>query len=431
MIYKNTKRIADRLNRPHNFFAVVLVLAVVLISGCNRSIVGDDKKVLVESSPVATGRVHIDTSVAERIGLEKATATTVLFQPTIEVYGRIIPNPNATIEILSPSAGQISIADDGRLPMLGTNVAAGQLLAIVKVRISPEARADFETRIVEANSRLRNNEDIVDALSRITQGLQNIASKEILSRTELDSALANLARAKAQVALDKAIVANWQGIMERVNSQESKEGNFWRLPIQSLHAGTIAEVNVAAGAFVEAGMPLLKIIDPSQQLIRLDTPPAYSDLLSKKFKDEALKITYQGKSLDARFLGIAPSVDLSSQNIPLLFSVEDSSNCLRSGLQVTTRIPKSETSENAIKLPKSSVLQHRGMHYVYVEIEDETYQRRSVEVLDIRDSETLVKVANQVSHELAIGVQDGDLVVSKGAQLLLSREFLVSGGDDD
>lgn len=103
-------------------------------------------------------------------------------------------------------------------------------------------------------------------------------------------------------------------------------------PIHSPREGTIADLSVAEGAFVEAGTSLLKIIDQSQQLIRLDVPPAHLDLFNYKFKDESLSITCQGKSLEARFLGIAPSVDLSSQNTPFLFSVEDTSNRLRSGL---------------------------------------------------------------------------------------------------
>jgi hypothetical protein len=51
--------------------------------------------------------------------------------------------------------------------------------------------------------------------------------------------------------------------------------------------------------------------------------------------------------------------------------------------------------------------------------------------LGIQENETLVKPSVESIQELAIGVVDGELVVSSGAQLLLSREFLVVGGDSD
>ena len=86
---------------------------------------------------------------------------------------------------------------------------------------------------------------------------------------------------------------------------------------------------------------------------------------------------------------------------------------------------------DAISVPSSSVLQHRGLHYVYVAIDDSTYQRRSVDVLGIQENETLIKQSDESKQDLAVGVIDGELVVSSGAQLLLSREFLAVGGDSD
>ncbi len=434
MTYKYSKQLSLRktlgADLACNVFSFVLAFAVVVISGCERASDDERDKDHVEPRAVSLDTVHIETSIAERIGLEKTLATTALFRPSIEVYGRVVPNPNATFEIMSPSAGQISTRNGG-LPLPGTKVAKGQMLAVIKVRVSPEVRADFESRIVESKSRLKNNEEIVDYLSRITQGLQNIASKEILSRTELDSASANLARAKAQVALDKAVIANWQGVIQIMSSPEPAEGNFWRLPIEAPHDGTIAEVSTAEGAFVEAGALLLRIIDQTQQVIRLDVPQVSLEFLDASAKAELLSVWCQGKSYEARFIGVGPSVDLSSQSIQFLYFVEDTSNLLRPGLHITTRIRSSETTESAVKVPSSSVLQHRGMYYVYVAVEEATYQRRRVEVLETRDGETVVKNTIVASQELSNGVKDGDTVVSTGAQLLLSREFLVAGGDSD
>ncbi len=408
----------------------LLTLLCGVIVGCDRRAEDGEAKQLPEQAVLNNGTVQVAPSSAERIGIQKVASKSTLFTQKTEVYGRVVPNPNATFDLMSPSAGQVFI-DSGIWPMPGTRVIKGQQLATLKVRISPDLRADFESRIVEAKARLTNNEDVVQSLSRITQGLQNISAREILSRTELDTASANLSKAKSQVELDKAIIANWLSVMNRVNAAESVQGDFWHLPLLSPHEGTIAEIATAEGAFVEAGTLLLRIIDQSQQLIRLEVPPNAPSLLDGAVEVDTLVIKCQGKSFQASYLGRAPSIDFSSQNSLLLYSVRDASDQLRSGLLVTASVANGESKVDAISVPNSSVLQHRGLNYVYVAIDDSTYQRRSVDILGIQENETLVKPSVESIQDLAIGVVDGEIVVGSGAQLLLSREFLVVGGDSD
>ena len=421
--------VIDRESRL-DFALWMLVLFCGMIIGCGRKTDDVEAKQLPEQEVLNKGTVYVDPASAERIGIQKVAAKNTPFKPTTEVYGRVIPNPNAIFEVMSPSAGQVFI-DSGSLPMPGASVIKGQQLATIKVRISPDLRADFESRIDEAKARMKNNEDVVGSLSRISQGLESISAREILSRTELDTARANHSKAKSQVELDKAIIANWQSVMNRVNATESVEGDFWHLPLLSPHEGTIAEIATAEGAYVEAGTLLLRIIDFSQQLIRIEVPLDINSTLEDSTVVDTLAIKCRGNSFDASYLGRAPSIDLSSQNSHILYSIQDASHQLRAGLLVTASIANGESKVDAISVPNASILQHRGLRCVYVAIDESTYQRRSVDVLGIRGSETFVKPSVDSMQDIAIGVSDGEWVVSSGAQLLLSREFLAIGGDRD
>ncbi len=413
-----------------DFALWMLVLWSGMVIGCGRETSDVEAKQVSEQKVLNKGTVGVDASLAERIGIKKVVAKNTPFKPTTEVYGRVIVNPNATFDLVSPSAGQVFV-NSGRWPLPGTRVIKGQHLATLKVRVSPDLRADFESRIVEAKARLKNNEDVVESLSRIAQGLQNISAREILSRTELDMASANLSKAKSQVELDKAIIANWQSVMKRVNATESVQGDFWQIPVSSPHDGTIEEIGTSEGAYVEAGSLLLRIIDLSQQLIRIDVPLTINSTLEDSTEAQTLMIKCRGKSFDASLLGRAPSIDLSSQNSHILYSIRDATHQLRPGMLVTASIAHGDSNADAISVPSTSILQHRGLHFVYVAIDDSTYQRRGVDVLGIRDNETLIKPSLESVEDLAIGVSDGKWVVSSGAQLLLSREFLAVGGDSD
>ena len=138
-------------------------------------------------------------------------------------------NPNATFDINSPFAGELIV--DKEWPKLASMVLREQIIGKIKVRSSPEVRVDLQSRMLDAESRLPSDRNAVESLSRIVDGLQRIASKEILSRTELDIATSNLARASAQVALDESAVRHWKSVLEAIDTPSGSANERWLVQI--------------------------------------------------------------------------------------------------------------------------------------------------------------------------------------------------------
>lgn len=409
-------------------------VCLVMTCGCIRDVdqAHKAKPVGVAERSSSLQWVELTDEQIERIGIQTTPAKLTVYQPTTQVFGRVVMNPNATFDINSPFAGELIV--DKEWPKLASMVLREQIIGKIKVRSSPEVRVDLQSRMLDAESRLPSDRNAVESLSRIVDGLQRIASKEILSRTELDIATSNLARASAQVALDESAVRHWKSVLEAIDTPSGSANERWLVPIMALHEGQVIEVSIAGRSYVEAGQHLLRIVNQTSQLIRLDIPPDTDTAGITNLPD--LLVTCVGKQYEARFIGLAPTVDASSQFRHLLFTINEVSTELRPGMLVRAYFPtnadKTESSDvDAIQIPSNALIYHEGLPYVYVQSDGDRFERRGVSPIGTSNQEQFVKVATDEDRKLQIGVQADEKVVVSGAQVLLSRQFLQAGGDAD
>ncbi len=415
------------------FLAMFTGVCLVMACGCKRD---EDKvhdaKPTREPESASLLWVELTDAQIERIGIKTTPAKSGAYHPTTQVFGRVVINPNATFDINSPFAGELIV--DKEWPKIASVLSRGQVIGKIKVRSSPEVRADLQNRMLDAVSRLPSDRNAVESLTRIVEGLQRIASKEVLSRTELDIATSNLARARAQVALDESAVKHWKSVLEAIDTPPGSVNEHWLVPIMALHEGQVTEVSIAGRSYVEAGQHLLRTVNQSTHLIRLDIPP---DMETAGITDRLdLLVSCLSHQYEARFEGLASTVDTSSQFRHLLFSINDASRGLRPGMLVRAKFPvNSDTTDSsnidAIQIPSNALIYHQGLPYVFVQSDSDRFERRSVSLIGQSSQDLFVKVAADKDRELRIGVQADEQVVVSGAQVLLSRQFLQAGGDND
>src|SRR5581483_3454335 len=93
----------------------------------------------------------------------------------------------------------------------------------------------------------------------------------------------------------------------------------------------------------------------------------------------------------------------------------------RPGLQVKAAMtPPGLRSRPAVAIPVGAVLFHQGRTLVYVRVKPGAYERREVRLLG-REGDSWAVAARQASDPA--GVEPGEVVVQRGAQVLLSEEF--------
>lgn len=384
------------------------------------------------------GIVKLGAKLAESHGIKDGPAQAISWQPRLTVYGRVVPNPQATIEVRAPFAGTLRTNDHMPWPWPGQWVKAGQMLGRMDIRIGPQERLDFQAKLNEARLKLRGAEEVLKVQEERVDRLQKLGTGEIVSRKELDEAKVQLIEARTTRMIAEGAVETWQGALNMIDQAREKPISTWSLPLTAPTDGEVTELVARPGMMLESGGLIARVVDFRRPLVRLDLPPdalrahppetvdllaasmAAPTLASKAKLSEPLPVR-------AYLIGSAPQVDAASQYASYLYEVRPSSPpgesisngqlggaSWRPGLFVKAQITvASSKSQDAIAVPRPAVLFHQGRALVYVRIGPGRYERREVHLLG----------DNGFNLVLADGVNAGEPVVFLQAQVLLSEEF--------
>src|ERR1700693_3438056 len=103
---------------------------------------GEDRKPESESKAFV---IKMNEITAESFGVAVEPAREGVWRERILVFGRVVPNPNATYEVRSPFPGTLQ-ASGSSWPTPGLAVQPKQALAYVTVRVAPDARLELLAR---------------------------------------------------------------------------------------------------------------------------------------------------------------------------------------------------------------------------------------------------------------------------------------------
>lgn len=353
----------------------------------------------------------------------------------VAVYGRVVPNPKSVVDVRTPFAGTVQSSEETGWPQLGQIARAGESLGILDIRVGPQERLDLEAKLKEARLRNQGAVEVEKVQKDRADRLKSLTTSDIVSRREMADALVALAEAQTQLATTKAAVDLWTTALAQINNRNELVSR-WRMPLVSPADGEITQVLVRPGAAVEAGSPIVRIVNFKHLLVRLDVPPDLLDgpppplvrLLagsrSETMPSAKVASDRDEAGIDARLVGSAPQIDVTSQVTSYWYEASagpSGSHPWRPGLFVKALVmPPESKPRPAVAVPVGAVLWHAGQPWVYVEIEPGQFLRRSVQLLGREGSDYL----------LGSGLQVGEVVVSRQTQVLLSEEFRTEGETD-
>lgn len=358
---------------------------------------------------------------AASYGIASEPVKLAQWHPRLCVDGRVLPNPNATLEVRAPFGGVIQATSDMPSFRLGAQVTAQQSLAMFEARFSPLEKLDFKAKSDAEEVRYRAAEQNMKLKEARMKRLQEINASGAVSRSDLDNASWQLLDAQMQKDIAMAQWTIWKQALE----SSSKKNII--VPIRSPIVGEIAEIGAQPGANVEAGQILLRIVDFRRVLVRLDfpvasdgsPPPANVELETPSSTLET-PMRWQ-----ASLRGAASSIEPGLQKAAYLYEImprdQGATPSWRPGLYVKAMLPDpGKTSQSAVAIPASALLVHQGRTLVYIQKPRGRFERCEVQVL-ARDGDTIY---------VSSGLRGDELVVSKHAQIVLSEEFR-SDVDDD
>ncbi len=227
-----------------------------------------------------------------------------------------------------------------------------------------------------------------------------------------DSARIAMVRAPFAGRLDVAEGATWPELGTRLQAGAPLAQIADAKPVLVPRTGMVTMVGARPGEMVQAGQPLIAISDVSQPLIRvawMDGAPA-TPPVSLRTQD----VDRSRQPVMARLVGQAPEVDPLTQRPAWYYRMERTWPGVAVGLPLIVEIPGAAQAENgAVAIPPAAAVQWEGLVWAYVE-------RRPGEFSRVRVP-TDVPLAR--GWAVARGFEPGDLVVTRGAEQLLSEEF--------
>jgi biotin carboxyl carrier protein len=437
-----------------------LLFAAYVANGlmrAERAAEGEEERIVVPRR-VVDGVVKLGTKLAERSGLAEAPARAAEWTERVPIYGQVVDNPGAATGIRSPSPGTLREAPDSPWPAPGRWVRAGQTIGWIDVRIGPQERLTLHDNLNTSLLKKQGAEKVVALQRERVKRVESVSRSQIVPGQQLDDARVLLTDAETQLAIASASVELWQKALAEADRPGHREPSTFSQPLVAPADGEIVELTAHPGEEVEAGVALGKLVDARRVLVRLNIPP---DLLGAgppgPLKIQATAAGFSSShtlagsapppdaamtTIEAIPVGPAPRVDDASQFIGYWYEREpdreeaagqshgsgpgsgdgEGSGMLwRPGLQVRAWMtPRGASKQPAVAVPAESVLFHQGRSLVYVRVRPGEYQRREVRPLG-RDGDSWLVAPRH--GDQPDGLKPGEVVVSRGAQILLSEEF--------
>lgn len=338
-----------------------------------------------------------------KLKLAQAEEATVARQVT--TTGRVVPAARNRAIVASPVSGIIA---GGALPRVGQEVTPGQILAVLQQ--TPSAAESAQMRV--ENVRLEADR------RRLTESRNESQVRLNLAKTEYERAqrlYERKAYSQRQVQIAeadyKAAAANLAAITEQLAAL-SDPTPAAAYEVKAPIAGTVVKVDKAMGEHLDAGEPVLEIVN--LDTVWIEAPIFEGDLarLRKQIRATFATPAFSGREFHGSLIDAGSVIDEKSRAATAVFEAPNPSRLLRIGMQANLRLDADETVK-AVMIPKEAVLENEGKKIVYVLISGETFQRREVVLGD----EYGGKVA------VLSGLQPGQRVVTQGAYQLKLQEL--------
>jgi hypothetical protein len=319
----------------------------------------------------ADGAIFVPKPTQRILGVRTLFTSEENYPGTVELPGRVMPDPNGSGYVQAAVAGRL-MPPPGGFPRLGARVQAGDVLAFVQPAISA---ADVTTQQQQA----RELDQQIALVERRLERLRPIAN--VIARSQIEDAELELAGLRQR----------------RANLERAPRDNE---KLVAPVPGVIAAVQAVAGQIAEPNAIIFQIVDPARfwvEALSFEAHAIEGGAQARLPDGRTLALAYRGSGLADRL-----------QAIPVQFSVEGEARGLRAG-QLLTVLANTEAQRRGVAVPRTSVLRGaNGQPIIYEHSNAERFVPREVRVEPLDGARVLI----------VSGVEPGRRIVTQGAELL-------------
>jgi membrane fusion protein (multidrug efflux system) len=251
----------------------------------------------------------------------------------------------------------------------GQRVGAGDRLFSLDASSAQAALAEAQANLVNAQ---RENERAID-----------LGSRQLLSKSEVDTARAQLGVAEARVASARAQAA--------------------KTTLVAPFPGVVGLREVSVGEVVAPGQALVNVVRLDPMEVDFSLPETALAQVAVG-QEVTLQIdAFPGEAFGGRISAIEPVIDTNTRSAKVRAQIVNEGYRLRPGLFARITLGSAAGVETAVMVPEQALMQQGDVRFVYV-------------VRDGKAVRTPVKTGQRQPGRIAVldGLKEGDQVVSAG-----------------
>jgi multidrug efflux pump subunit AcrA (membrane-fusion protein) len=344
----------------------------------------------------------------EHIELKVEAIEAKSLQPTIVAYGRLEQDPAGSFAIRAPIAGVLRAASEHEWPGIGTSLESGTNLGFVEARFSPLEMADMQSRLMDALADIEEVQADLDAARASFENKSRLNTEGgLVSDRSLEEAQARYKSAEARLAAAR----KKENLYESLVKGQGQVSTLF--PVLAPQSGEVVEVSARPGEVVDAGQLLLRTVRTDALIVRVSL--FVGDFVEAPLTSAQVAIPGMESSvLVGEPVGSGAESSAMTGGQVLLYRVHVPEEvAVRPGTAVQAHIATSGTAINGVLVPRSCLLRHAGLTWVYVQTGDDRFERR----------DCVLHTPLGEGWFVSKGVAPGEKVVVEGAQMLLSEEL--------
>lgn len=376
------------------YFTVIIMLGIPLFwTACSND--GNQQKkseVIEETPPSVSGesasKLMIKLSDQEKKELKIETAKVT---SNIQNYSLTAPG------VVFPATGHVSIIStpiDGRISSVmvreGQYVQKGQEMFKIESLVFGNLVAEYLQSIAEEKFQTTR-------LERLKQ----LVEQTISSKSELDRAMSDYQRA---TATSIAAYAKLKAIGVPDHEIEAFKNAEQIDPVLKIHApisGSFDQRMVELGQSVNALEKLGRIIDLKKVMVKAYLDPEDARFVNPGDSVEVSRRENADQVLLAVVSSVNPGLDETNRSVVANIEVVPKHSWPKPGENVRLKISTNSLGE-VFAVPLKAVTYDGNKAVVFVKKDDSTYEKRFIDVAEIRDQYAIANKGIQANDELAV-----------------------------
>jgi membrane fusion protein, heavy metal efflux system len=321
---------------------------------------------------LSDGTVFVPKSTQRILAIRTMISEPSVYHRTIELPGRIIPDPNASGFVQTLVGGRLS-PPEGGFPRLGTPVRKGDVLAYVTPPLQAIDVSDMRQRQGELDQQ-------ISIVERRLARYETLAPSGAVARSQLEDTRLEL-----------------QGLRDRRASLDKvkRESEALVAPVD----GIVADGTPVAGQTAQTNAVVFHIIDPARlwvEALSYESVPTLQSATARVGGKER-KLVFRGAGFADR-----------NQSISIHFAIEGDVSGLRVG-QFVTVFADTPDELHGIAVPRTSIVRTTaGQDSIYEHVSAERFEQMPVRIEPLDGQRVLISQ----------GLSPGKRIVVQGAELL-------------